>query len=119
MTSVSRWTLCLSVCAWVACAQGYPGIEAITQSQKPPSSMVPTPTAGHGGAGGAGSMAPPPKPEETGEPCTEGQTQTCTCENTGTEGSRDCKYSATSPTGGYFGECSHCKPLMMPEPEED
>jgi len=124
---MGEWMVALrSVCLGLAvvvglasCAQGYAtdplGLahgspETGGQSGSPPGVPVVAGSSGNNG-GSAGTSY-------SGEPCRMGESAACTCDSTGTEGSKTCRYDARSPTMGAFSECGNCvDPNAEPEPD--
>lgn len=60
--------------------------------------------AGASGMGGASGTGAP----YTGEACRMGDTAPCTCQDTGTQGTKFCRFDRNSPTQGTFSECGGC-----------
>ena len=113
-----RWPTCLGLCAWLVlvsgCASGYddgtkPNAAVRNASGIRAGQGGSAPQAGSPGApAGSGGSANAPY---TGEPCEMGQTETCACEQAGTEGVRVCRFDRASPTDGTFSACENCMPL--------
>jgi hypothetical protein len=101
-----------------SCAQGYEadplgylpqGFSAAGSGQSGSPSSIPS--AGSGSGGGASEAY-------AGEACRMGESAACTCESTGTEGSKTCRYDSRSPTMGTFSECGNCTdPNAAPDPD--
>jgi hypothetical protein len=99
-----------------SCAEGYAtdplelahGSTAMGgHSGSPPSAPAAGSSGNNGGSAGT---------SYSGETCRMGESVACTCESTGTEGTKTCRYDARSPTMGAFSECGNCiDPNAEPE----
>jgi hypothetical protein len=81
-----------------------------------PLTMAPSPVAGFGGSvapptGGMAGMAgmASEDPPFSGQPCSMGDSQVCTCEDGVSQGTQSCQFEFDSPTKGAFGPCSSCQ----------
>ena len=104
------------VAGMTSCAQGYAddplGIAAGSTAMGGQSGRRASDPIAGSSAGSAGSAA------YSGETCRMGESAACTCESTGWEGSKTCRYDARSPTMGTFPECGNCiDPNAVAQPD--
>jgi hypothetical protein len=118
MVALRRVCLRMALVVGLAsCAEGYAseplglahGSTAMGGQSGPPG----VPVAGSSGDDGSSADT-----SFSGETCRMGESAACTCESTGTEGTKTCRYDARSPTMGAFSECGNCiDPNAEPEPD--
>jgi hypothetical protein len=117
MRALSRGCCLFAVFCVVSCAEGYEGLSSLRLNQ-----TVPKGSAGNSapiaGGGKAGSSAGMGSPAPVGAECEMGETESCDCASTGTEGVHQCKQDPRSSKGGYFAtECTRCAPpVVQPNP---